>query len=260
MDDLNTTPTTPEPSVADPTPVETPTPVSEPAPVAETPKPQPTWQEELEKADAKELRRHPKIAGIIGSDTQRAIQAYEQRKQADQQAQVRSQTEEEMLKFGEENADYLKQHYPKAYEHITGLQAQRAQREVQTAQQRAITAVAESLGRSLNDLPEWAERTDEDVQKLAGALQGKSAEEVIPAFNRFVVDFLGEKRASNKHAKWKEAELPKEREAIRQEEAAKLLKGSAAPDTSKPKGEPKTGIRDMSDEAFDKYWQTLKGL
>lgn len=254
MDELNTTPATPEPNSADVTPAEpTPTSVAA-APEAETPK-QATWQEELEKADAKTLRSHPKIAGMIGSERQRAIQEWQARQQTEEQARVRAQTEEEMLKFGEENADYLRQNYPKAYEHITGLQAQRAQREVQEAHQRAITAVAESLGRSLNDLPEWTERTDEDVQKLAAALAGKSTDEVIPAFNRFVVDYLADKRESKRRTKWQQDTLAKEREAIRQEEAAKLLKGSDAPDALKPKGAPGAlDIRAMSDEEFDAYY------
>jgi membrane-associated HD superfamily phosphohydrolase len=196
---------------------------------------------------------------MIGSERQRAIQEWQARQQTEEQARVRAQTEEEMLKFGEENADYLRQNYPKAFEHINNLQAQRAQREVQEAHQRAITAVAESLGRSLNDLPEWAERTDEDVQKLAAALANKPPEEVIPAFNRFVVDFLADKREGKRRQKWQEGQLSKEREAIRQEEAARLLKGSTAPDTTKPKGEATFSPTTMSDAEFNDYWKKKYG-
>jgi hypothetical protein len=87
-------------------------------------------------------------------------------------------------------------------------------------------------------------------------LRGKSEDEVIPLFQRLVTDMVADRRARRFHEEWKEKELAKAREAIRQEEAAKLMQNSTAPDTVKPKGRPSgVDIRGMSDEEFDEYFK-----
>jgi hypothetical protein len=220
----------------------------EPAPVAETP----TWQQELDKVDAKTLRSHPRIAGIVGS----AIQADRQRDQEERERKGREETEQELLKFSEENADYIKDKYPRAYEHLMGLQQERARRELETVGSKTVHQLASEIGRAMNDVPEWKELTEADHQKLAEAVVGRPDAEVIAIFNRVAIDLLAERRAEKKHATWKEKELAKEREAARQEEAAKLLKGSEAPDTTPSKGQPAgVNINGMSDAEFDDYWK-----
>lgn len=242
-------PTTPEQAQVSEQPQETVAP--EPEQEAVTP----SWQELLERADARELRKHPKIAGLIGSELQRAVQDHERRQVAEQEKRVRDMTEQELLKFSEENADYLKANYPRAYEHIMGIQQQRAQAEVANLRGRTIGQLAEQIGRAFRDVPEWSELTTNDHEQIARAVIGKPDEEVIGIFNRMALDLVAEKRAQKKHADWKTKDLVKERDAIRLEESGKLLKGSDAPDTTRPKGAPGgLDIRGMSDEEFDKYY------
>ncbi len=233
-------------------PVETATPETTPAPVAETP----NWQELLEKADAKELRKHPKVAGIIGSEIQRAIQAERQRLQEEEARKASDLTEQELLRFSEENADYIKEKYPKVYEHLTRVQRQRIERELQDIHGKTRHELATAIGRAIAEIPEWKDLAESDHQKLAEELRGKAEDEVIPLFQRLVTDMVADKRARRIYEQWKEKELAKAREAIRQEEAAKLLKTSEAPDITKPKGQPSgIDIWGMSDEQFDEYWR-----
>lgn len=232
-------------------------------PVAETPEPAadpaprtPTWQEMLEEADARDLRRHPRVAGIIGSEIQRAVQSEMRRIQDGQTQQVRAQTEAELLRFSDENAEYMREHYPRAYEHLMGLQRQRADREVQGMRGQTRNELATAIGRSFQELPEWREVLEQDGETLARAVQGKGDDEVLPHFNRAALELVANRRAQRLLAEWRETEMTAAREAIRQEEAAKLLATSAAPDTSPPKGAPATvNVAGMSDAEFDEYYR-----
>ena len=242
-------PQTPESPQAAEAPVETPAVETPQAP--ETP----TWQQELEKLDAKELRKHPRIAGIIGSELQRAVQAEQERIRTEESRKANDQTEQELLRFSEENADYIREKYPKAYAHLMNLQKQRAQREVDGLRGQTRHEFAQQLGRAFAEIPEWKELTDADHEDLAKKVMGKNDDEVIPIFQKEATTLVATRMAHKLHDQWKQKDLAKEREAIRQEEAAKLLKGSEAPDTARPKGEPaRTNVNNMSDDEFDDYW------
>lgn len=235
-------------------PVQPPTPEPVVTPQAETP----TWQQELEKADAKDLRRHPRIAGIIGAELQRAVEADRQRRQEEQNRIDREQSEAELLKFLEDNADYLKQNHLKAYDQLMFLRRQYTDHQLGGVRERTRAELATAIGRAYGDVPEWKDLTEADHETLAKTVMGKSEDEVIPLFTRTALDLVAERRTQRKVNEWKEKELTKEREAIRQEEAAKLLRNSEAPDATKSKGQPAAGpnIKSMTDEEFDKYWNS----
>jgi hypothetical protein len=223
-------------------------PIETPAPEAPVVAQTPTWQEELEKLDPKELRKHPRIAGIIGSELQRAKQAEQQQ----DQEQRRRETEDELLKFSEENAEYIRQHYPKAYEHLMGLQRQRAEQDLTNAKGQSLHAIAAEVGKAYSETV--AKLTPEEWQSVSKALEGLSEEQVIPAYARLMHKFEVQKT----HDEWKAKELSKaialERDAIRQEEAAKLLKTSEGPDITKSKGTPPlVDVGSMTDEQFREH-------
>jgi len=242
-------PETPESPQVVEAPVETPT--TETPEVPETP----TWQQELDKLDPKELRKHPRIAGLIGNELQKAVQAERQRLESEQARAVSDQTEQELLRFSEENAEYIREKYPKAYQHLMDLQKQRAQREMDGQRGKTRHEFAQSIGRAFAEIPEWQELTEADHEDLAKKVIGKSDDEVIPIFQKEATTKVATRIAQKLHDQWKAKDLAKEREAIRQEEAAKLLKNSEAPDTRRPSGLPaRTNINNMSDEEFDDYW------
>ncbi len=242
-------PETPESPQVVEAPVETST--TETPEVPETP----TWQQELDKLDPKELRKHPRIAGMIGNELQLAMQRQRERMEEEARRNANDQAEQALLGFTEDNAEYLKERYPKVYEHLMNLQAQRAQRETEGLRSKTRHEMAQALGRAFAEIPEWQELTEADHEDLAKKVIGKSDDEVIPIFQKEATTKVATRIAQKLHEQWKAKDLAKEREAIRQEEAAKLLKNSEAPDTRRPSGLPaRTNINNMSDEEFDDYW------
>lgn len=233
-------------------PVETP---AAPAPVETTPEP-PTvdWQAELERADAKELRKHPKIAGMIGSELQRAVQAERERLAKEATETAQREAAERLERLAREDPDTFIQQW------MSDQQRQKIMGQINEMHGKARKEMGEAIGRAFRDLPEWAELTDEDHQKLAEALSGKHDDEVLPLFNRHALELVAERRAKKQMEQWRTKELAKEREAIRQEEAAKLLRESEAPDARGPKGQARQDVGKMPQEDFDKYWNSLKGL
>jgi cytochrome c553 len=235
-----TTEGTPEPQVQEPA-------VSVSPPVAETP----TWLQELDKADPKTLRTHPRIAGIIGNEIQKAIADVKERIKADEGRRAAEEAEAKLRQLAEDDPATFAQQW------LTEAQRNDLKRQLEDLRGKTRHELAEKVGQAMHDLPEWKELGDSDMQKVAEACAGKSDDEVIPIFNRTVLELAADRRAKKLFEQWKEKELGKEREAVRTEEAGKLLKGSVAPDQTPPKGTPaKVNVNEMSDAEFDKYWET----
>jgi len=245
-------PETTEPvGVAEQQPVATPKPTDAPAPtpVAETP----TWDQLLEKADSKAVRSHPKIAGIIGSEIQRAIQAERQRTQAEEGGKAAREAEARLRKMAQDDPVTFAEQW------LSDDQKQDIRRQLDEIRGKTRAEYATNTGRAFQDVPEWKDLTEADHEALAKALMGKQDDEVIPLFTRHVTELIAEKRAQKLLAQWKDKELANERKAIRDEEAAKLMKGSDAPDGARPRGTPaKFTPESMPQEDFDRYWQSLK--
>ncbi len=232
----------------------TPTPEAE-APIAQTP----SWKDEISKVDPKELRSHERVAGIIGSEVQKAVQNYERSKLDELNQRARKTQEDDMIRLAKENPEYVKEHYPGFYEIATQTEKRRAMDEVQGLKGQAVSEFAEQVGRAIQDLPEWGERTQEEWDDIAKELVGKTDNEVMAVFNKKVIDLVAKKRTAKAIEDFKTKELPKEREAIRLEIMAEQLKNSESPDTTKPKSQPgKVSPADMPQDQFDKYWDSLK--
>lgn len=236
-----------------PAPVATPT--ETPAKPASTPATDtmPAWAKAIEDADAATLRKHPKIAGMIGSEAQRLYQLKGQQDHAAESQRVHEATEAELLKFSEDNADYLKENYPRAYQHLITLQQDRAKRDMEGLHGKTLHDLAQKVGASIQQLPEYTEFTQADHDRLVQALVGKSDDEVLAIYNLTALDIAANKRLAKLLAK----ETEKIRGAVRQEEAARLMKDSDAPDLAKPKATPgKVNIPAMTDDEFTKWYET----
>lgn len=218
------------------------------------------WRQGLDKADAKEIRSHNKVAGIIGAEVQRAVQADRQRRDEEGKGQERERTEQELLKLFEENADYFKTNYPRAYDHFAGIQQGRAQREIEGLRGKTRGEMANAIGRALNDVPEWQELTRDDHETLAKAIIGKDEDEVIPIFNRMAIDLVAHRRSTKTVAEAVKKAREEGRLAGRQEMAAEHLNGSEAPGLARPRGAPGgVNIKGMTDQEFDSWWEKHKG-
>mgnify|MGYP001567458051 CR=1 FL=1 len=211
----------------------------------------PAWVKTIDETDAAELRRHPKLAGIIGSEAQRISQLRSKHDQETESRRIHDATEAELLKFTDDNTDYLKQYYPKAYDHIMSIQASRARRDIDGVKVKALDEVAQRVGASIRQLPEFAEFTQQDHERLVKAAEGKTDDDALATIYQTVLDISANKRLAKLLAK----ETDRIREAVRQEEAAKLMRDSDAPDLAKPKSIPtKINILGMSAEEYDKLF------
>lgn len=213
-----------------------------------------SWQDELDKTDAKSLRSHPKIAGIIGSEIQRAIQLEKQRIATEEGARAAKEAGEHLRKLAQDDPVAF------AEEWLTKEQQADIQSQIDNLKGQTRHEFATSIGRAYSNLPEWGELSDADHDTLARAMIGKSEDEVIPIFTHKALDIVAEKRARKLLEQWKAKELPKEREALRQEEAARMLKTSESPDITPSKGLPaKSNVNELSDVDFEKYWKSKFG-
>mgnify|MGYP001594445993 CR=1 FL=1 len=224
----------------------------------------PDWTAALDKVDHKELRRHPKIAGLIGSAAQQAIDDYKRRETEAASHKTAKESEDELLKLFEENADAIKERYPRAHERFIALQKERVQAELAGAKAEIRRGAAAQIGQAYRDLPEWSEFTQTEQEELAKALVGKTEDQILPTFAAKAADLVAERRAQKRFEAWKTKELGKEREALRKEVSAELLKGSPAPDLTRgravaPDAEARRVILSGSDEEFDKWYESTYG-
>jgi hypothetical protein len=220
----------------------------------------PTLQELLDKADAKELRKHSRIAGMIGSERQQAINYFKQHDSKRAATETRDKEEKAFLDLVEGNTDYIKEHHPLVFQRYTSLQQERAGRDIDEIRGKTVHQLAQSIGRALNDVPEWSELSTDDHETIAKELIGKPDDDILPIFNRMAITLVADRRAAKLLEKWKSSELPKEREAIKKELAAQMLKTDEAPDLARSKGQPKptTNINDMTPAERDKWWENHK--
>lgn len=212
------------------------------------------WQAELEKADAKELRKHPRIAGIIGSELQRARQEERQRITDETAAKEREKLQAELEQLAQTDPEEFTKRW------LTRQGQQKTLSQLNQLEAKIINDTAQAIGRAVRDVPEWQEMTEAEQREFLEPLAKVPDSEIPATFNKMMAELIGDRRAKKLLAEWKSKELAKEREAVRQEEAAKLMQASDAPDTRGPKGQAKQDIKAMSDEDFDKYWNSLKGI
>jgi len=213
--------------------------------------------ERLAKLDPRQFRtlinRHPGLAGVIGAEQQRAIAADRQRLQehAAEQAQARALQELEALAKNDPVAfteRWLGEtEKAKLRSNLDGLRGQ------------TRSEYATRVGQAYRNIPEWAELNTDDVQRLHAAVVGKNDDEAIPAFAAAAAEIVAMKKAQKALQNWRTKELAKERETIRLEEAAKLMQGTPAPSTERPKSTPGGNPAAMSDADFNKWWKNRYG-
>lgn len=248
--ETETKPTTPEAVIgppttdgAEPQPKQTPV---EAAPII-TPE-VPLWQQELEKADAKDLRKHPKVAGLIGSEIQRAIERDRQVQQEQQHEKARQEAESRLRKLAQEDPMTFAEQW------LSQDAQQQLGSQVATVRARTRDEYAMSLSAGAKSLPEWQSITEDDMREMATALANKKDDEVLPVFLSKLVDTVSKYRAKTLHDEWKAKELEEQRKAIRNEEAAKLLQKTPAPSTAPAKGQAaKTSVGNMTAAEYDAF-------
>lgn len=214
------------------------------------------WRTSLEGADPEELRRHPKVAGVVGQMVDAAMRNW-QRTQAEEHSRVATETARQELRT-------LARSDPEAFAErfLTDDQRDIALGQLQTMRQQTEAAMAQRVGHAYATIPGWDHLTVDDHATLAKAIQGVPDDEVIARYNAVALDLLTKHRvedaANERFERFKKSELAKEREAIRAEVAAELLKKEPKPDMTRATKAPALDISRMTDEDFEK-WYTQQG-
>jgi hypothetical protein len=211
------------------------------APQAETP----TLEQLLEKADPEELRRHPRVAGIVGRMLAQERTTWDQQQRTEQERTARENAEREL----EEMAKSRPLEFADRY--LTDKGKQRVQEQLATMKATTARSIVEQVGRTFGT---EFNLTGDELAEVTKALAGKTDDEVVPTFTKTVTRLAAEREAKKLFDQWREKELPKEREALRQEEAAKLLRKDRGPDMSRSRGGAQIRPHLLSDEDFDKWY------
>lgn len=188
----------------------------------------------LETASPDEIARNPRVAGILGSRLQNEREKIRREIHEEQSRAASQKAEQDLLTLAQQDPFTFAQTY------LSKAEQERIGRETENLKASTRTEFTQQLGRSYQKLPELNDLTPAEKETLHRAIAGKPEGEFLESFNLAMVDIAAERRANAKVAKFRDAELSKEREAIRQEEAAKRLKGSARPTLTRS-GAPPVG-------------------
>jgi hypothetical protein len=200
----------------------------------------------LDKVPADQLRKHKRFAGILGGTLQQARVEWERSTAAERERQAREAAHRELTD--------LAQNDPIAFsEKWLGQDAtDRMRRELDTM--RADTArqymhqIGTTFGREF-------ELTEDDVAEIAQAVVGKSNDEVLPAFNVAAARIISQREARKAFDSWRTKELAKEREALRQEVAAEMMKGEPSPSIRRSTPPSTVKPHQLADKDFDAWYE-----
>ena len=211
----------------------------------------------IDEAPADQLRSHRKLAGIIGAEKQRWEAEYVQRKQAEDEARAREKADEELRD--------LARQYPVAFaDKWLGSEEARAQQArldgLETTAQRKIAA---DLGAALHAIDEWRALSQEPATAagLVQATQGTQGSATLQAFVHTAANLIAERRALSRFEKWKTDELSKERQALREEITADLLRQGDGPDlvrASRPASRGRWEDAPAGSKEFNEGWERAR--
>ncbi len=191
-------------------------------------------QEWLAKASPDEIMKHSRIQGIFGSRLQQEREKIQRDLSSEADQKARRDEHEAMLRLAREDPLTFSERF------LSKDEQDKVAENLANLKRGAREDMAKTLGNAYKAIPEFSNLSSSDLERLTLAVQGKSDEEQIAAFNATALDIIAEKRATDRQAKFRETDLAKEREAIRQEEAAKRLRNGARPSLSRA-GAPPTG-------------------
>lgn len=189
----------------------------------------------LNTASPDEILKNDRIRGIFGSRIQQEREQIRQQMSAEQDRAARQKAEQDLLNLAKSDPFTFAQTY------LSKAEQERLQNETQNLKQSARVEFVQQIGRGYAALPEWQNLTPAEQETLARSVMGKSDDEALISFNAAALDVIAERRANAKAAKFRESELAKEREAIRQEETAKRVKTSARPSLDRGATQPQGG-------------------
>lgn len=198
------------------------------------PAPKPTWWDAVDKADPKELAKHTRIAGIIGSISDR-------------------QTQTRLKELEAKHAAALSEFSAQQSEMVAGLKPhldRHVEEKVKCARAESLSYHTNLISQQLIDLTADMDPTEkmQFVQAFAVELSGKDDAAALSTAVRHIAKTI----AARDVRRFRETELVELRKAIRNEEAAKLMSRIPAPNIAGAKNHPdRPNIGEMSTREFD---------
>ena len=184
------------------------------------------WRRALDEAPTEEVRRHPKFAGIVGSEKQSWEQQYKAQQQAAADAAAREKAEADLRELAERN--------PVAFadKWLSSEAARQQQKRLEELEYNARQAVGKTIGAAFHTIPEWEEiaRDPDALAALATAMQGKDGDQVLAAWNAAAADLVAHRRAEKLAEARLADRLKAERAAWETEAAAQGFVRSDRPD------------------------------
>jgi len=210
------------------TPTEAPPGDAEPGAAAEPAQEAPAFDlgKALDEAPAEVLRKHPKFAGLVGSEKQRWQAEWEQAKAAEADARARQQAEEDLRELARRNPVEF------ADKWLNSDEVRQQQERLAGLEQNAQAEIGRQLGVAMHALPGWTEAASDPavLAELAAAIQGKSGGEMLGAWNGAALKVLVARQAAALAAAQLEERLKAERAAWEAEATGRGLASSARPD------------------------------
>jgi hypothetical protein len=200
----------------------------------------------LDKAPADLLRKHSRFQGILGSEQHRLRTSWEQDRKAQEEADAAARAEEELLNLAREDPITFAEKY------LTKSEAERVQSQIGKVRADTASSLMHQIGSSFSK--EFS-LTSEDVSSIATELQGKSEDEILPAFNIAATRLVAAREAQRIFEDWKTKELDGERKAIKDEVAADLMKKEPAPSVRRSTLPSTVKPHQLSPQDFDKWYE-----
>jgi hypothetical protein len=200
----------------------------------------------LDKVPADQLRKHKRFAGILGGTLQQAQATWEQTRKTEEVRVAREKAEQELVELAQNDPIAFAERFQ------TQREADLARRQLENMQMDTAKKYMHQIGMSVGNT---FNLSAEDVAKIGEELAGKPDDEVLPTFNLAAIKLVTAREAVRMFEEWREKELPKERDALKQELAAERLKGQPAPSIrrSVPPGNVKP--HQLPEKEFDAWYE-----
>ncbi len=207
------------------------------------------WASVIEKANPEELRRHPRVAGIVGDMVQKAHDRWKREQEDAITRQKAEEAEARLQKLAEEDPVAF------ANQYLSKAQAEKVQRELAEVRSRTASDFAKAIGAAVAGLEEYKDLSQEDLAEIAAQLAGKAEHEVLGHYTVSMIKKLVAKGVGKSLEAEITKRLAKEKEAWRKEWEAERLTGEPAPDLAKPKPASKFDPAKLPPDKFNQWYE-----
>jgi hypothetical protein len=215
----------------------------------------PDWRTLVDGVDPEDLRRHPRVAGVVGQMVDQAMRRWQASQNEDVSRRAQDTARDELRELARRDPEAFSERF------LSDDQREVALAQITQMRTQEAAAMAQRVGRAYSSVTGWDRLTVDDHAELAKSIQGLPDDDVIAVYNAKALDLLAKHRvadaASERFEGWKKSELVKERAAIREQVAAEMLKKDPRPDMTRSSRAPAhPDFARMSDAQFDTWYVT----